>query len=104
VPRSAVMVPIRASAVVTSRLMDILDFRLSSGNVWRQARKSARQNVWCLVTRSYQQLAGRSANFGRVTDGQMGGRFGDEGPETVVLHESYRGAEAAAWEVNLTTG
>jgi hypothetical protein len=34
----------------------------------------------------------------------MGGRFGDEGPETVVLHESYRGAEAAAWEVNLTTG
>jgi len=34
----------------------------------------------------------------------MGGRFEDEGPETVVLHDSRRGMEAARWTVNLTKG
>src|SRR5260370_41895057 len=60
--------------------------------------------VWCLADRSSRQLAGRFANDGTATDGQMGGRFGDEGPETVVLHDSCRGTEAARWRVNLTTG
>ena len=41
---------------------------------------------------------------GKTTDGRMGGRFEDEGPETVVLHDSCRGTEAARWRVNLTTG
>ncbi len=34
----------------------------------------------------------------------MVGRFEDEGPETVVLHDCYRGPEVAAWRVNLKTG
>jgi hypothetical protein len=33
------MAPITASAVVSSRSMDILDFRQSSGGVWRRIRK-----------------------------------------------------------------
>jgi hypothetical protein len=33
----------------------------------------------------------------------MGGRFGDEGPETVVLRNFHRSAEAARWNVNLMT-
>lgn len=97
------MVPIDPSAVVTSQLMDILDFRLSSGSVWRRARKWARQNR---LVSGYPFIPAASwavCQFRQVTGGQMGG-FGNEGPGTVVLHGSYRGAEAAAWEVNLTTG
>jgi hypothetical protein len=34
----------------------------------------------------------------------MGGSFGNDGPETVVLHDPGWGAEAARWRVNLKTG
>jgi hypothetical protein len=53
---------------------------------------------------SSRQLAGRFATHGHATDGQMGGRAGDEGPETVVLRATCRGTEAARWRVNLKTG
>jgi hypothetical protein len=53
---------------------------------------------------SSRQLARRFANHGHATDGQMGGRSGDEGPETVVLRDTWRGTEAARWGVNLRTG
>ena len=41
---------------------------------------------------------------GEAIDGQMGGRSGDEGPETVVLRDTCRDTEAARWRVNLQTG
>ena len=49
-------------------------------------------------------LAGRFANDGKATDGQIGGRSGDEGPGTVVLRDTYRGTEAARWSVNRNPG
>ena len=57
--------------------------------------------MWSLVIRPSRQSAGWSANDGKATDGQTGGRFGHEGPETVVLRNFHRGAEAALWNVNL---
>jgi len=108
VPRSVVMVPIPASAVVSSPAMDILDFRAIS----RPCRATRPRVVagpgpvpstgsgWP----SSGQLAGRFANDGQATDGQMGGRSGDEGPETVAPRDSCHGTEAARWRVNLKTG
>jgi len=56
----------------------------------------------------YIQATGQAVcRYGKATDGQMGGRFGDEGSETVVLQDSCRscrGMEAARWRVNLKTG
>ena len=53
---------------------------------------------------SSRPLAGWFAKHGHATDGQMGGRAGDEGPETVALRAACRGTEAARWGVNLKTG
>ena len=54
--------------------------------------------------RTSRRLARKIADVGKATDGQMGGRLGDEGPETVVLRDTCRNTEAARWRVNLTTG
>ena len=67
----------------------------------RRARPGARTGYGWPSSR---QLAGRFAKHGHATDGQMGGRAGDEGPETVGLRAACRGTEAARWGVNLKTG
>ena len=67
----------------------------------RRARPGTPHGCWLTVI---QAASGAVANDGEATDGQMGGRSGDEGPEAVALRDICRGTEAARWEVNLKTG
>ena len=108
VSRSVVIVPIPASAVASLPAMDILDFRHSLRRVG-PTRPRVVAGPGPVPRTDYgwpssRQLAGRFAKHGHATDGQMGGRAGDEGPETVALRDTCRGTEAARWGVNLKTG
>src|SRR4029077_18286020 len=98
VSRSVVIVKIPASAVASSPAMDILNFWHSPHRVGRSC-PTVVAGAGPVPRTGYgwpssRQLAGRFANHGHATDGQMGGRAGDEGPETVVPRDTCRGTEA----------